>query len=528
MPRPAPANSTAPPATGSSGFGWLLLSALAAGAFGAVVFAPDVLRKQFGESRPPSSEGDRPQVLAGMKVADGADRAASGADIDFAPRGFAVTAAPTAAVKPAANDTPAKPLAQPFADDARATQLVNEAEARFKALDWKAAESTARRVAALNCAPALRAKAEDLAGTAPLIGTLFAKLAEPDELSRSWDVHPALVELTGTGNPTKAVPLHGDTAPPEPVESDPVAFIGAARKRGPVWFMMQGGKGFIKSSLGDDAIGTVAAIDVAPVVAERRTELEALVARIRNGERASDATAWYEAGRYAYRNRADDRVAELLDRAVTLDPKLTRAVREEKAAIIAATMMIHLKNGNQTLAAPFVVQIQKRYADTDEGKQAIAQYKGNQAEMLALARAAADLKRQEEAERSRRLAEKAAAARTAGDATKAAELEQAAKPEAPAAPAHGAEPGAPVVAVGGEEAKADELTAKAREMLGQAVQMPPTAARNKVYHDAVPLLTQAKALYSKVITGGKGSESLEVKLMEASKMLFMARKSQTL
>jgi hypothetical protein len=521
MPRPAPATNSAPPAAGSRGFSWLLLSALAAGIFGAVVFAPDVLRKQFGIAKSPHGEGDPPQVLAGMKVAEGADRAASSASVDFAPRGFAATPTATAAVKPAGTEATSKPVTKPFPDDARATQLVSEAAARFKALDWKAAESHARRVAALDCAPSLKARAEDLAGNAPLIGTLFAKL---DELSRSWDVHQSLVELTGSGNPTKAVPLHGDTSPPEPVEADPVGFIAAARKRGPVWFLMQGGKGFIKSSLGDDAIGTVAAVDVAPMIAERRTELEALVTRIRNGERAADATAWYEAGRHAYRNRADDRVAELLDRAVTLDPKLARAVREEKAAIIAATMMIHLKNGNQTLAAPFVVQIQKRYADTEEGKQAIAHYKGNQAEMLALARAAADQKRQEEEERARRLAERAAAARTAGETTKAAELEHAAKPEEPAEPGPAAAP----VAVGGEEAKADELTAKAREMLGQAVQMPPTAARNKVYHDAVPLLTQAKALYSKLMSGGKGSEALEVKLMEASKMLFMARKSQTL
>jgi hypothetical protein len=514
-----PTNPDQKPAKRRSGGGssYIVLAVVVAGIFAAVTFAPDSLRTSLGIKPKPANEGDAPQVTNAVNTGDGADRGDAAA-VTFEPRKLANAPVKTATTTTTTTTTTAAVVKQTFPDEAKASQILTEARTAFTALQWKAAESAAKRVAALDCSPLTKLRANDIATNAPRLDTLFKSLPESDELTRNWETNPGVVRLVGSGQPTLAVPLEGDTATPVAIEENPMGFIAKMRTRGPVWFMVEGSKGFIKSALEDDRIGKVEEVDVKALINQRAAELDGRIAKVRNSGRPADPTDWYELGKFAYRNRYDAKVAELLNRAITLEPDLVTSVREEKAGLLAASMMVHLKNGNQSSAAVFLNIINKRYADTSEGKQAKLMYEGNREGMLAAARAAEQAKAEAERRRREELENKAKASEAAGDAEGAKDLKKDAKVEEPAA--------APVVAGDVNEAQADTMKEELRKKLATAVQSPTAPASQKIFYDGVTACQKMIAVYEKAMKGGNASAGLEEKMVEARKLMFLCRKSQ--
>ena len=72
------------------------------------------------------------------------------------------------------------------------------------------------------------------------------------------------------------------------------------------------------------------------------------------------------------------------------------------------------------------------------------------------------------------------------------------------------------------------LRDKGAKLLGEAMGMPATDARNHTYAEAATVLTKAKAAYAAYCEKHKGDSSAEAEMVETSKMLFSAKKNKTL
>lgn len=502
------------------GWAYLVVAVLALGVFGVYVFKPELPRQLLGGvPAKPSSLGDEPAAAGEVSGKDLADRAVQA---ELAGMGTVTTRSPaaaTAAPKPVDAAPAAAPIAATANDEPRAAELLATAEKQYAAMDWEKAESTAAKVAALDCKPATKGRGAEIAAGAPALKKLFKDLDDRDELNRNWDSHPSLVKLIQNGHESLAVPLVSMDDPPTAVVDGAEAWLAKMKQQGKkAAFMLKGAKQYSKAEL------DLAAIEFQPVdLAELKTKLSAQldgrIAQLKaDRDLARDPGAWYEAGKFAYRNRLDDRVTELLDHARQLDPFLFRTVREGNAALLFGAMVTHMKNGNKQQAAAFMASIEKRYKDTDQGRQARLYYDGKTAELIAATRDA-ERKAREEAEARKQA--RLAAAKAKQDVAAVKQIQQEEQDDAAAAAA--ADANAPP-----EIAKARELKDKGRALLSEATNMPPTNERNAKYHEAAKLLAQAKAAYAGYCQKNQKDDAAQVELVECQKMWFLANKSQTL
>ncbi|MFM2089733.1 MAG: hypothetical protein RLZZ127_222 [Planctomycetota bacterium] len=521
---------TAPdPARAGRGIGWLVLALVVVGLAASIAFAPGFWRGSLGQARIPSGDGPEPRTPADAQAALAQRKPTTGLG------GLGqvqVRIDPPAVDTPVqvATETAAAAKERTYPGEERAKAFLAEAETHYTAMAWTKARSAADRIAQLDATPRTLSRAKDISRGAAALARLFDSLNDEDELSRNYDTHPSLV-LIGTGTTqVEAVPLAGNTTPPIAItDQDPLIFIDEARRAGKVWFMVKGIKKFNKAEYDSTRIGDPAAVDVAARIQERARDLDEDVTRIRNDAAlASDATAWYELGKFAYRNRLDSRVVGLLDHALLLEPNLAARVRNDKAALIAASVMLHLRNNDRTRAAPFMATLRgARFKDTEAARMAAAEWDGKTAEMVAIAKAMDAKRRQEETERLAELKRRAEEKKKAGDEAAAAALEKASEqPEEPEAPAGGDDAGSDAPLASGDEAKADDLATKGRKLAAEAVEMPAGKARNAKYAAALPLLVQAVKIYDKILTKGDNARVQE-KLVAANQMAFLCRKSQT-
>ncbi len=517
------------------GFTWLVLSVVILGLAALFLLAGDKLRAAFGLGNPQTDEGPDPKAIAGIKISEGAGRTGAGAAVTFEPRNFGTAETKTTEPVKIAPTPTVTQAAKTFKDEAKGTEFLAQAEKALAAMQWDAAASQARRLENLDVPPRLKSRAYDITERAPQIADLFKRLGDRDELTRGWDTHPGLVALSGLsgeGSRSLAVPL-ADGSTTEGVADDPLGFIASRRRIGEVSFLLQAKNQFIPGTLPDDKIGTVEKVDVRKIIAERTQELAGMADRIRNSDRAADSLAWYDAGKYAFRNRIDGRVGELLERTVALDPKIAGKIREIRAETIIAIVKIHRNTGNKTAEAGWTVSLKKHFSDTEAFKEYDAWVKGEKDRQIQLAKEQDDKRRREEAERIdylRKEAERkarqgdeeaAAAARTAVTIAVKEATPDPAVPEAVTTPATG-----PVLAALTEDEKtADALKAAAETELGKLVDMPPTAERSRRYHALIPNVTKAKGIYDRLIRAHKASPDAEMKLIETSKLLFMIKKS---
>jgi hypothetical protein len=506
---PRPAQRSAPARrSGGGGGGFWLVVVLAVGALGALfVFAPELPRQWLGLAKAPADKGPEPTAPETVKT-DLASKDHT-ADSDLAKsqikRDSLASAPKQVAPKPVEAEKP-----KTFADEAKGQAHIAEAEKAYKAMQWAKAATEAKRADGLQVTPATRIRAADIVKGSAALEKLFRELDDKDELIRYYDTHPSLVTLNSGTSTSLAVPITSLDFP-TPVETDPIAWITSQRRTGKVAFLIKGKKDFIPSSLPADNIGEVKPADLAAIIAEKKADFDSRLNKLKNGSFADNALAWYDAGRFAYRNRLDDYVTEMLDRAQVLDLDLVRSVREDKAAGLFANLMCHLKNGNRKQADAFMAIISRKYTDTDQGKQARLFYDGKTTELLAAAKAAeqkrvADEKARREAQLAR--------AKELGDDKAMAKLQQ--KPAQP----EEEEPEAAAVAASGDEAQADTLLAKGREAYNKAIDAGNTPERDVLYEKAYHIFNQCQALLSKLVEKNPSNSSLEAKLHECSQLRY--------
>lgn len=508
------------PAKRGKPWGYLFFALLILAVLAVYVVRPDVPRQLLaGDPPKPESNGEGPAKAGeiGGKGLSERELAAERAEL-----GTIRTAAPPPVV--ATRPTVAAPQAPAAAaspgDEAKATQLLGDAEAAYQAMDWDKAESLARRMAALSAKPATKGRAADIERNAPALRKLFRDLGDRDELSRNYETSPGLVKLVKGSTVTEAVPIAQMEAPYNPVTEDPVAWLEAQRKAGKVLLLVKGAKQFTPSEMDIEGY-QVQPVDQAEVRATVQQGLSSRVARVQADRSASrDAFAWYELGKYAYRNRLDEQVVRHLDKAIDLDPMLARSVREANAGILFGSLVAHMKNGNKQQAAAFLASIERRYKDTDQAKQARLYYEGKSAELVAAAKAAAQRER-EAAEAAKR--ERIERERKKGDEEKAKQIEQQQPSDHEDEPAEADAP-----PVSGEIAAARQLRDQGAKILGEATNMPPTDARNHKYSEAAKLLTRAKAAYAAYLEKNTSDSAAESELVETQKMWFTAQKMKTL
>lgn len=368
-------------------WGLLALAVVLLGIAGIYLIAPESARRLAGRAgpAPPPDLGASPAEILAL---DGPVLAERGvAPLPLGPGEIATAHDAVRPLLPSAAD-PDAPLAIGV-DEARATSLLREAEDAYGAMAWDRAASAASRIVALRCLPETASRASAIARGAPQLKLLFQRLDDRDELSRNWETHPSAVTLSKDGSTLQAVPITSLDDPVTPVEGDPLAWIAGLRASpGSACFLVKGVNQYTRSQ--EVLAGyTIERVDQAALAVGLGRQLDRMLARIgADPDLRADPRAWYEAGRFAYRNRLDARVTAPLDRAVQLDPDLCRTVREGNAAALFGAMVAHLKQGNRKQADIFFGLIDRRYRDTHQAELARLYLQGRTAELVATARAA--------------------------------------------------------------------------------------------------------------------------------------------
>ncbi len=489
------------------GLGYVVFAGVIGALGGLYIFAPQIPRGWFSAPARPTDEGPMPVLPGDMQVnLEARDHEAALATTVrvAAPR----KAAPVATVitAPVVTAAPKLPNA-----DAKGQALLTEADAAYHVYQWDKAMSSARKVLDLEVSPAVRLRAKDIVTQAPVVAQLFQKLNDRDELSRNYDTNPSLVGMTSGGKTIFAVPIQGTDKDSPVIDKDPLGFIATQRKLGQVSFLVQGNKGFIAAPLADEKIGTVALVDQVALRKDRRTQLDAFRKTLVGAE-ARDPMAWYDLGRFAFQNRLDDQVVDALHRAVLLDPKLSQTVREDRASVLYANLISHMKNSNKMQAAIYMGLIDRKYKDTEQGRQARLYYDGKTEEMLA---AAKEIQRKASEEETRRLDDLKKRAAESGDVAmiKVAEEDP---PEA-----------APTITGSPDESKALALYEQGAKFCSDAIDKGNTPERDRLYGEAIKVLQQAVPMLSKLAENEKDAQkrqSLEVKVQEANQMKLGAIK----
>ncbi len=511
----SPRSTSSRPARKSSGGGgfWLLVLIVVLSIGAVFVLAPDLPRSLLGLAKAPDRKQES-DPTAPEAITTGTGNKDHTADSRVDSNATKLATAPKPEVKPVEAPVAAKTT---FADEGKAGGYLAAAEKAYTAMQWSAASNAARKIEGLDVTPATKVRAHDISKGATALDKLFKDLGDDkDELIRYYDTHPSLAEVETNGQMRLAVPI-ASIDNPIPIEGDPVASIQAQRASGKINLLIKGRKDYMPASMPADLITKVTPVDIAKVIAAKRVELTERTNRLNNGLERGNALAWYYAGRFAFRNRIDERVTELMDQAVILDPNLVSSVREDKAATLYANVICHIKNGNQKQADAFMAIINRKYADTDQGKQAKLFYEGKTAELLALNKQA-DERRKQQAEDTRK--KRIERAQEGGD--KAAEtksIKEAKEPEA--------EPVADVQVSGTNSADADMYYKSGLDFYSHAQQLGATTERNTLYHKAAAQFLKAKAIYVKLVEKNPGDETLAAKMIQNQQLWFGAHKYAT-
>jgi len=351
------------------------------------------------------------------------------------------------------------------------------------------ARSLARQVDAMDVSPKLAVRAEDLQRGADALEEVFSKLGTKDELVRAFETHPLLVTITNRGRDENVLPIVDTRSKQPPETNDPAGWVESQLQASGEVTVMTTSRIAYPVKAGD--ISDVRPADVEAVIAEKREEFQRRLRRLESGELAKDPLAWYEAAKFAYRNRLDEQVTSMLDRALELDPFLGESIKEDKAQSIFLKMVQQLENENRPAASGWKVQLDKYYTDTSVYSQAVAYYEGNM-EALRLAQAQAAKQRREARRRARE--ERLARARALEDEQQVKEIEE---EEEEVADLYDPQPDTPVAA-SGDRAEADAYYNKGLEILSKAQNMGVTEERDQLYAKAEKELTKARDLYQQL------------------------------
>jgi hypothetical protein len=509
-----PRNGASRPVRRSSGGGgfWLLVLIVVLSLGAVFLFAPDLPRSLLGMAKAPDRKQEAEPTAAEQIATDTQKKEhTTTAEVDANAQHLA-----------SAPKEPEKVVAAPvvvkttFADESKAAGYLVDAEKAYKAMQWTAASNAAHKIEGLDVTPKTMVRAKDIVNGATALDKLFKDLGDDkDELIRSYDTHPSLAEIETNGTMSLAVPIISMDNP-TPIDGNPADAVAAQRASGKVNLLIKGRKDFMPASIPSDVVTKVTPVDLVAVMKTKRSELDSRVNKLNNGSEGANALAWYYAGRFAYRNRIDERVTELLDKAVILDPGLVKSVREDKAATLYANVICHMKNGNQKQADAFMAIIARKFADTDQGKQAKLFYEGKTAELLTLAKQA-DEHKKEQAEESRK--QRLERANQLGDKEAIAKIKSAPTPEPEDQPE--------IAASSTSSGDADKFYKDGLDIYSHAQQLGATTERNSLYHQAAALFLKAKAIYVKLVEKNPNDEALAAKMIQNQQLWFGAHKYAT-
>lgn len=501
VPPPRPSH----PSRQGAGLGWLILALVVLVVATVVFLAPDIPRRLLGTPDKPVDRGSDPEVKV---TAAPLPKAVKPTETKAAAKPAAVIAAPTT---PAATVTrPTAPVeARTHADERAAGPVLTEARNLYRAYEWTRAALAANRIAAMDVSSATRQRAKDIQHGASVLEKLFASLDDTDELARGFDTHPRLVEITTRGSTSVAVPVESIDHP-TPLDKDPIAAIEQQKRDGKVHLMYKGRKAFSPVALDPETIDAVKAVDLKPIMAQLQADLISRLESLKTGAEANQPLAWYEAARFAYRNRLDNQVTDLMDKALELDPGLLATVREDRAATLLGLMLIKLKDGNKQQAAGFLAAITKRFADTDSGKKAVAYYAGETGKLVALEQEAERRRAEAEASRLRAIRER--------------EIALGVKPPTQVAKTDTTTETMDLRPVTGDELVADNMTEDGRKLCSKAIETPIGPEKNKLFKQAYQILFKAKALYADLARKTPGNQILQTKMITAGQYLYTAKK----
>lgn len=492
------------PSRQGAGLVWLILALAVLGIASVVFLAPDLPRRLMGTPAKPADRGSDPEIVAAAKPTppptktDPTPKTPIKAPVDTAPT--------------PSSEKPAAPVvAKAPADEAAAATILAEARSAYRSFQWSKAILTANRITAssMDVSSATRQHAKDIQHGASTLEKMFAALNAPDELSRGFDTHPCLVEITTKGATSFAVPMDASNKPILP-DQDPIAVIEQQKSAGKVRLMYKSRASFVPATLEPDNIDLVKRADLKSIMATYKTDLAARIANLNAGSEAGQSLMWYEAARFAYRNRLDEQVTQLMDKALELDAELATTVREDRAATLLGHMLIKLKEGNKPQAASYLNVINKRFADTDSGKKAVAFYAGETGKLIALEKEAEDRRIKAEEARLKMIKERELAL-----GVKAAPL---------VAKADTTTDTMDLKPVTGDELLADTMTEEGRLLCSKAIEAPLGKGKNDLYKQAYQVLFKSKALYASLAKKNPSNQGLQPKMLLAGQLLYMAKK----
>ncbi|TVR46848.1 MAG: hypothetical protein EA402_02145 [Planctomycetota bacterium] len=493
------------------GFGWFIILLVGGGILAVFIWAPQLPQQLLGGAAQPRNLGDEPLATRDQDSAIGSRavniEARSLADdvtglarrpIDEAPE----SAAPVI-------ETPEVPQ---FRDAARGISLLERAETAYASYQWDEARRLANSMRGLDIPPAERLRAEDIIAGTQRLAELFQVLGTRDELVRNLETHPSLVELDMRGRASRGLPVN-DMSSRTPIETDdPVAFVRQRlNSAGEVVILFENN---IASVVRADTVTEVRPAGVDRVISERRQLMEQRVAEFEQDmELRNDPMAWYEAAKFAFRNRIDDRVVEMLDRALLLAPDLGQVIREDAAQDWFTRMVMAIEGGNRQAATGFMRQIQN-YQDTLIYAQARAYYDGN-LDQLRQAReeALAQRRAQQESARERRLER----AQVTGDEQAVEQIQREIRQVEERDDRITAAPPAT-----GDLARANESFDRGMAIYQEAQSMGATRERDNKYREARKHFLAALEIYAAAVE--RGDTSLEARMTQTNQLQYACMK----
>lgn len=510
------------------GFGWLFLLLITGGLLALFVYAPHVITNLGSAPRVPSQLGDQPldtqDQSADVMTRDVAIEARSLAgDVS----GLAqrqddpVEEAPS---RPMIDD----PVEESFQDAARGQDILGRAEEAYASYRWEEARSLASSLRGLAVEPAVRLRADDIVDGTRRLEALFQALGTREELTRNLETHPSLVEVVQRGRPNRVVPI-ASMNEQEPLKlDDPVTWLREQlASAGEVAVLLESR---IATMLSAAEVSEVRSAQVDDIIAERRQTMERRVGEFEaDPELRDDPMAWYEAARFAYQNHIDDKVVDMLDRALLLSPDLAQTIREDAAQDWFARMIVAMENENRNAATGFMRQIQ-RYEDTMVYAQARAFYDGNMDELRrAREEAMAQQRAQREAVRERQLQR----AQAQGDDQEVERIQERERQQERgprvASQGDGADTsrgddrrGTPAPTGSGDMASANASFDKGMEIYQRAQSMGATRDRDQAYREARKHFLAALQVYSAAVEAG--DTSVESRMIQTNQLQYACMK----
>ncbi|TVR15364.1 MAG: hypothetical protein EA401_02875 [Planctomycetota bacterium] len=509
------------------GFGWLFLLLITGGLLAVFVYAPQVI-SDFGSSpRVPSQLGDQPldtqdhsSDVMTREVAIEA-RSLAGEVSGLAQRADdPVDEAPS---RPVIED----PIEESFRDSQRGLDILGRAEEAYAAYRWDEARSLASGLSGLDVEPSVRLRADDIIDGTRRLEALFEALGTRDELVRNLETHPSLVEVVQRGRPNRVVPIASMNDQTPLQLDDPVEWLREQLANNEVAVLLESR---IATTISSEDVSEVRSADVETAISERRQIMERRVAEFEaDPEMRDDPMAWYEAARYAYQNHIDDRVVEMLDRALLLSPDLAQTIREDAAQDWFARMIVAMENENRNAATGFMRQIQ-RYEDTMVYAQARAFYDGNMDELRrAREEAMAQQRAQREEVRQRQLQR----AQAQGDEQEVERIQEQERQSAARTPTGSPEQGGdasrgddrrstPAPSGSGDIASANTAFDKGMEIYQRAQSMGATRERDQLYREARRHFLSALEVYAAAVESG--DTSVESRMIQTNQLQYACMK----